>query len=151
MRISDWSSDVCSSDLGFVDIADRRHPRVALGEPRPVDQPGRAVIALAGVDFVELDQRRIPFLLRRRPTPHPATQRQYPMGGRVGERAGPVYTKSPQVRPAAKRIRTTIMIEIAWKKIRNCINRIDFRLDALGWVPFRSAADVLRKIGRANV
>src|SRR3546814_16715113 len=85
MRISDWSSDVCSSDLG---------------EPRPVDQPGRAVIALAGVDFVELDQRRIPFLLRRRPTPHPATQRPYPMGGRVGERAGPVYTKSPQVRPA---------------------------------------------------
>src|SRR3546814_2680293 len=129
MRMSDWSSDVCSSDL-----------------PRPVDQPGRAVIALAGVDFVELDQRRIPFLLRRRPTPHPATQRQYPMGGRVGERAGPVYTKSPQVRPAANRISTTIMIAIAWKKIRNCIIRFDFRLDALGWVPLRSPSVVLRRV-----
>src|SRR3546814_9157574 len=41
MRISDWSSDVCSSDL------------IGTG-----------------------------------PLPHPTTQRQYPMGGRVGERAG---------------------------------------------------------------
>src|SRR3546814_15406744 len=68
------------------------------------------------------------------------------MGGRVGERAGTFYTKSPQVRPAANRISTTIMIAIAWKKIRNCIIRLDFRLDALGWVPFRSASVALRKV-----
>src|SRR3546814_19675392 len=38
------------------------------------------------------------------------------------------------------------MIAIAWKKIRNCIIRFDFRLDALGWVPSRSASVVLRKV-----
>src|SRR3546814_19660593 len=101
----------------------RRHTRCAL----VTGVQTCALPIFAGVDFVELDQRRIPFLLRRRPTPHPATQRQYPMGGRVGERAGPVYTKSPPVRPAANRISTTIMIAIAWTKIRNCIIRFDFR------------------------
>src|SRR3546814_5981158 len=32
MRISDWSSDVCSSDLMAVDIATNRHQGVAMGQ-----------------------------------------------------------------------------------------------------------------------
>src|SRR3546814_11977796 len=56
MRISDWSSDVCSSDL----------PRI------------RRVAALAA-GHAAFQQA------------HPATQRQYPMGGRVGERAGAAW------------------------------------------------------------
>src|SRR3546814_7294548 len=50
MRISDWSSDVCSSDLGAGELADpKRHSRgdiLLFGEdiveslPRHLDQPG---------------------------------------------------------------------------------------------------------------
>src|SRR3546814_9741960 len=42
MRISDWSSDVCSSDLGVVDLIDRRHA-VDVGDDaaRVVDRQDR--------------------------------------------------------------------------------------------------------------
>jgi len=40
----------------FVDVADRRDPRVVLADPAAVDQPGLAGIAGAGVDLVEPDQ-----------------------------------------------------------------------------------------------
>src|SRR3546814_14066130 len=46
MRISDWSSDVCSSDLGL------SHADFALAHP--LGQPGAAV--LAGVPFVHAGQ-----------------------------------------------------------------------------------------------
>src|SRR3546814_9083888 len=41
MRISDWSSDVCSSDLRVVEV-DRRHQLVGLGDQRT--QLGRALL-----------------------------------------------------------------------------------------------------------
>ena len=43
--------------IGLVHRADRFHPRRVLGRARTVDQPGGAVVAGAGVDLVELDQR----------------------------------------------------------------------------------------------
>src|SRR3546814_7635804 len=72
MRISDWSSDVCSSDLavpiafdveqrkakhgiGFLHRADRGRQRIGLRHARAVHQAGRATVAGAGVDAVELD------------------------------------------------------------------------------------------------
>src|SRR3546814_17038912 len=58
MRISDWSSDVCSSDL----LIHGRHTVVAVGEahrererhrrrPRPFDDPDAADLELAGEIF----------------------------------------------------------------------------------------------------
>src|SRR3546814_9862848 len=60
MRISDWSSDVCSSDLGFLD---HLRPEVQLGarELRELVGPhvgGLSAAALgAGLEIVALDRR----------------------------------------------------------------------------------------------
>ena len=42
--------------IGFVDLADGRHPQARLADPAAVDQPGAAAVAGARVDLVELDQ-----------------------------------------------------------------------------------------------
>src|SRR3546814_6949849 len=44
----------------FVDVADRRHQRVRLGDARTIDEPGGAVVAGARVDFVEFNHVRQP-------------------------------------------------------------------------------------------
>src|SRR3546814_9035061 len=60
MRISDWSSDVCSSDLGFLD---HLRPEVQLGarELRELVGPHvgglRAAALGAGLEIVALDRR----------------------------------------------------------------------------------------------
>src|SRR3546814_8156525 len=58
MRISDWSSDVCSSDLRAVrpaDRIDRRHASVAVDAPtRSADLPGQPV------DQSRLEDERAP-------------------------------------------------------------------------------------------
>src|SRR3546814_17793643 len=51
MRISDWSSDVCSSDL---DLQPGEARLLALTEPPPGDR--RAVAALAGFRIAEIDE-----------------------------------------------------------------------------------------------
>src|SRR3546814_5810091 len=56
MRISDWSSDVCSSDLGLPPIAgrvrglpDQQFARLAIGH-----------VVIIGIDDAEFDQRERP-------------------------------------------------------------------------------------------
>src|SRR3546814_12892604 len=47
MRISDWSSDVCSSDLVVAQVVEAR----VLAEELELDRPGRAVSLLADDDL----------------------------------------------------------------------------------------------------
>src|SRR3546814_19847310 len=56
MRISDWSSDVCSSGLGGVGQSRRIDAAVA-DHPRPVGGAGRAVRATAARRYADRDPR----------------------------------------------------------------------------------------------
>src|SRR3546814_9872621 len=62
MRISDWSSDVCSSDLRGVDaVEDReRNHRVAVGEPHPADTGRIAALEFANVVAGKADRLALP-------------------------------------------------------------------------------------------
>src|SRR3546814_1710370 len=54
MRISDWSSDVCSSDLRAYDVVGRSHPLTIVGRQNiiPVDHPDMiAVNAILGLEL----------------------------------------------------------------------------------------------------
>ncbi len=44
--------------IRLIDVADRGHARIGLGDARAVDKPGVAGVAGAGVDLVEPDQGR---------------------------------------------------------------------------------------------
>src|SRR3546814_2695543 len=57
MRISDWSSDVCSSDLRF-----GRRPEERIRHPRGVDDLGVAHRAVGVHANTDLDQQRSAFL-----------------------------------------------------------------------------------------
>src|SRR3546814_4119171 len=83
MRISDWSSDVCSSDLVGIGIGE--HAALAFGE-----QPGdhrrhrltgdAAAPMIAGEDVADLGDAALPLLARRDPADRPiaAGQRDRP-------------------------------------------------------------------------
>src|SRR3546814_3624541 len=63
MRISDWSSDVCSSDLD--EVADRiarqpqRWPRWTRWAPRAVSRPSLAFAVVVGFLIVRSEERRV--------------------------------------------------------------------------------------------
>src|SRR3546814_9132780 len=59
MRISDWSSDVCSSDLGNHVAPADRHLLEAQDPAHRVDIAGLAVDRLAGCDEVVVDLARV--------------------------------------------------------------------------------------------
>src|SRR3546814_15205070 len=89
MRISDWSSDVCSSDLGIADL---------LGDGDP-DPHRRIIVAARPRQQHEAGHRRAPARLRREkiaacpygrhrtsPLLPPASHDRTLLGGRSGER-----------------------------------------------------------------
>src|SRR3546814_18560011 len=69
MRISDWSSDVCSSDLPFLQIGEGRHlavpddqqlaveHRVEIERRRQIGKALRYLVAGAGVDAARISAR----------------------------------------------------------------------------------------------
>src|SRR3546814_12455429 len=54
MRISDWSSDVCSSDLGRAALGERRDEIGAPGRAVGVDDHGMNVVECDTADFLAL-------------------------------------------------------------------------------------------------
>src|SRR3546814_3949256 len=68
MRISDWSSDVCSSDLGafyFLTGASGAGKTSLLRLLYLAQRPSRGIIRLFGEDAVTLPRRRLPGFRRR--------------------------------------------------------------------------------------
>ena len=64
-KLGDGATD---RGIGFIDIADRGHPRARLAHPAAVDEAGAAAVAGAGVDLVELDHEAAPNATSRRPS-----------------------------------------------------------------------------------
>src|SRR3546814_10768918 len=75
MRISDWSSDVCSSDLAVADI--RRHVDNADAGANVADGGGRWFVAVAAVGTaIARDRRRADRARRAARRQHQPTQQQ---------------------------------------------------------------------------
>src|SRR3546814_20084177 len=62
MRISDWSSDVCSSDLAEVLAAETARPVARRGHTRIVQTHHGFVMASAGIDASNVDRSRLVLL-----------------------------------------------------------------------------------------
>src|SRR3546814_19187943 len=84
MRISDWSSDVCSSDLGFTPLA-------------PPFLSGRSTAGLTGVDHLEA--RQVPL----RPAAADALPGRQVMGG-LGDVGGMVADALDVLRSEERRV-----------------------------------------------
>src|SRR3546814_4273409 len=85
MRISDWSSDVCSSDLYFTRIAPVLLPHVA---GRPVTRKrwpdGVGTAEDPGMSFFAKDlEAGAPSWVRRQAIPHSSGSKDYPLVGDV--------------------------------------------------------------------
>src|SRR3546814_11908803 len=83
MRISDWSSDVCSSDLEAINSAGRRRLRIAIaakGRAQPLPNPLRLHIrhifgAPKGEMFEKMSDAKLAILLHQRSHIHPDADR----------------------------------------------------------------------------
>src|SRR3546814_19970082 len=98
MRISDWSSDVCSSDLGCPVVArdgavDVAHPASGLAAQQLADQALADSAAASLRMYFDLPHEEGIRLLRRQIAGHPYDRTAVDLGG--GARAGDVRALQP--------------------------------------------------------